>query len=992
MRQIDEMAQKKGVTLTLFVDPAIPGHVEGDALRLRQVLTNLLNNAIKFSSGQPRPGRVSVRAVLVKNDARECWVEIDVTDNGIGMDGKARANLFKAFSQADASTTRRFGGTGLGLAIVDRLVKLMGGKITVQSVPGKGSSFRVRLPFGAVPAEVDGKALASEVAGLSCVVVGKAGGLADDLATYLADAQAHVERVPDLAGARQWQAGRNDLSVWIVDADQQSTPTGQLQAADRIEQGVQFVVLLVERGKRRRARAVGSNTIMIDGNALNRRTFLRAVAAAAGRASLEVEAIDPVPGKGVVIAPSREQALRERRLVLVAEDNETNRKVIAHQLALLGYAADVAPDGREAWRLWSSGEYALLLTDLHMPHMDGYELARAVRSTEVPGAHFPIIALTANALKGEDQRCRASGMDDYLSKPVSLLKLKAALDRWLQAGEAADAMVVPAEGPALSGQCVTPRSLDVDVLRALVGDDPRVVNDFLIDFRDGAVSLAAELRAACAASQPSRAADTAHKLKSTARAVGALALAELCETIESEGKAGNADTLAALLPRFDAELAAVENSIDIVATTPRGSRGDHRDPSDIIDKRAARVLIVDDESFMLDLNRRVLANLGFTDIETCESARHALGVIDAADRPVDLILLDLNMPDIDGVQFVRHLVERGYQGSLILVSGEDERMLQAAEKLVQSHLITTLGHLHKPLEPRQLVQLMEHWQPAARSRHAAVPGQAGKRAARKEYTADEVQSAITNGELVNYYQPQVSLTTGKVTGVETLVRWLHPLDGLVFPDQFIGVAEANGLVSDLTRSVIAGSLAQASAYRRQTGVAFPMAINVSMEDLGNLNFADHVAKAAEQAGVPASEVTLEVTESQLMQDLRIPLEVLTRLRMKRFRLSIDDFGTGHSNLSQLRDMPFHELKIDRGFVHGAGANPTLGAIFDASVTLAKQLGLQIVAEGVEDEDDWDIVRRAGCDAAQGYFIARPMPAEQLPEWMASWKQRALVDS
>ena len=406
----------------------------------------------------------------------------------------------------------------------------------------------------------------------------------------------------------------------------------------------------------------------------------------------------------------------------------------------------------------------------------------------------------------------------------------------------------------------------------------------------------------------------------------------------------------------------------------------------MIDNTSANILVVDDETFMRDLNRRALAQLGFTAVTTCASAGCALEAIDAATSPIDLILLDLNMPDMDGVQMVRHLVERGFRGGLILVSGEDERMQQAAERLIQAHRITTLGHLHKPLDRRLLAGLLQNWTPAALPERPTTLQANATAAATKAYSAEDVRAAIANDELINFYQPQVSLATGRLVGVETLVRWQHPRDGMVFPDGFIGVAEAHGLISDLTRKVIHGSLAFARAWFQETGSALPIAVNVSMDDLGDLDFADHVARAAEEAGVPAKDVTLEVTESRLMQELRGPLEVLTRLRLKRFRLSIDDFGTGHSSLAQLRDMPFHELKIDRGFVHGAGTDATLGAILEASVTLAKQLGLQIVAEGVEDRADWNLVQRAGCDTAQGYFIARPMPAEALPGWLAGWKE------
>ncbi len=410
----------------------------------------------------------------------------------------------------------------------------------------------------------------------------------------------------------------------------------------------------------------------------------------------------------------------------------------------------------------------------------------------------------------------------------------------------------------------------------------------------------------------------------------------------------------------------------------------------MIDKSAVNIMVVDDEPFMLKLNVRALANLGYSAVTTCEGAVRALEAIDCAANPPDLILLDLNMPDIDGVEFVRHLVRRGYPGSLILVSGEDDRMLKAAERLVQAHQITLLGALHKPVQPEMLATLLAKWAPAVLSEHWSPLGLGEKVAAKKAYTAEAIGAAIANGELVNYYQPKVSLLTGHVVGVEALVRWRHPVDGMVFPDQFIGVAEENGLIGSLTRGVLVGALTDVRSWRRESGQAFSVAINVSMDDLASLDFADYVAGEAAAAGVLPKDVTLEVTESRLMQDLRVPLEVLTRLRLKRFRISIDDFGTGHSSLAQLRDMPFDELKIDRGFVHGAGADGTVRAIFDTSVLLAKQLGMQIVAEGVEDRADWDFVRRSKCDAAQGYFIAKSMPAEAVHEWIEDWVDRALL--
>ncbi|MHB1291568.1 MAG: EAL domain-containing response regulator [Sulfuricella sp.] len=395
------------------------------------------------------------------------------------------------------------------------------------------------------------------------------------------------------------------------------------------------------------------------------------------------------------------------------------------------------------------------------------------------------------------------------------------------------------------------------------------------------------------------------------------------------------------------------------------------------EKSAIRILVLDDEPFMLKLLTHMLAKLEFTTVTTCDSGSVALESFDSPNGPPDLILLDLNMPEMDGVEFVRKLVEHHYAGSLILVSGEDERMQQSVEKLVQAHKIQVLGHLHKPPTLEGLAVLLEK---------RVATTQDGPRAAKKVYGADELRAAIANGELVNYYQPKVAVATGRVVGVETLVRWRHPQDGMVFPDQFIGVAEAHGLIDDLTRAVLTGALARAKVWQ-EAGLALRIAINVSMDNLASLDFPDFVARLAVEAGVAPQEVVLEVTESRLMWDTRAALEILSRLRLKRFHLSIDDFGTGHSSLAQLRDIPFDELKIDQSFVHGAWANETLRAMYDASLGLARQLGMEVVAEGVEDMDDWDLLRRTGCDLAQGYFIARPMPAADLPGWMVDWQER-----
>lgn len=394
-------------------------------------------------------------------------------------------------------------------------------------------------------------------------------------------------------------------------------------------------------------------------------------------------------------------------------------------------------------------------------------------------------------------------------------------------------------------------------------------------------------------------------------------------------------------------------------------------------RSAIKVLVLDDEPFMLRMLDRTLKNLGCQSVVTCESGLAALACLDTPNARPDLILLDINMPNMDGVEFVRHLVDRHYAGALILVSGENERVLQSVERLVHAHKITVFGHLSKPVAPDRLAVLIDRWTPHLEE----VP-----RAHKRSYPAHELHTAMSRGQLLNHYQPKVSVLSGEVVGVESLVRWQHPKDGMVFPDQFIGAAEQGGLIDKLTRTVLTNALAQAKAWQ-DSGLALRVAVNLSMENLTSLNFLDYVVNLTTLAGVPPQRIVLEVTESSLMRDQRIPLEILTRLRLHRFCLSIDDFGTGNSSLSQLSDIPFDELKIDQSFVHGAWANETQRAMFGASLSLAKQLKMESVAEGVEDRADWNFLRTSGCDLAQGYFIAKPMPGHALEGWIADWEER-----
>lgn len=388
------------------------------------------------------------------------------------------------------------------------------------------------------------------------------------------------------------------------------------------------------------------------------------------------------------------------------------------------------------------------------------------------------------------------------------------------------------------------------------------------------------------------------------------------------------------------------------------------------------VLVLDDDPFQHKAVSYQLKSLG-VDVTCFFDGAEVLKTLDGGDNRGLLILVDLEMPEMDGVEFVRHLVQRDFNGAVAIMSGQDLRVMETVSKLANAHRLKFMGCLEKPVQPSILAEVLERW----RSHDSGM-----WRREVKKYDCDELRRAIACDELMTYYQPKVNVRSGVVSGMESLVRWQHPDDGLVFPDQFIDVAEEHGLIEELTRIVLRDTLEQASKWHKQN-ILLRVAVNVSMDNLKRIDFPDYVQSEIRRTGVDPKYLILEVTESRLMDDARLPLDILARLRLKQISLSIDDFGTGHSSLAQLRDMPFDELKIDRSFVHGADKNKTLRSIFEASLTMASQLGMKVVAEGVEDRDDWNFLIQCGCDLAQGYFIARPMPASDFPAWFGNWSAR-----
>lgn len=336
-----------------------------------------------------------------------------------------------------------------------------------------------------------------------------------------------------------------------------------------------------------------------------------------------------------------------------------------------------------------------------------------------------------------------------------------------------------------------------------------------------------------------------------------------------------------------------------------------------------------------------------------------------------IIILDLNMPGMDGIEVMRQLVKAGRLSPLILISGYDSGVLHSAEQLAKAYSLDIIATMAKPFSFSSFKMILqEHDERSERrlSPRKIIP-----------LSVNELEYALANKQLVLHFQPQVHINDGSLFGVEALVRWNHPKHGLVYPDMFISLAENNGLIDDLTAEVMRLAVNQILLWKK-SGFTIPVSVNISSENITSLSLPEQLSDMLNQHELEPKMLTLEVTESALMGKLVTSLDILTRLRMKGINLSIDDFGTGYSSLSQLYRMPFTELKVDQSFVMNMRYDDEALGIVKTCIMLGHELKMKVVAEGVEDKEVFNLLKGMGCDIAQGYFIARPMPGEKLLDW------------
>jgi EAL domain-containing protein (putative c-di-GMP-specific phosphodiesterase class I)/ActR/RegA family two-component response regulator len=361
------------------------------------------------------------------------------------------------------------------------------------------------------------------------------------------------------------------------------------------------------------------------------------------------------------------------------------------------------------------------------------------------------------------------------------------------------------------------------------------------------------------------------------------------------------------------------------------------------------------------------------------------------------IAIDLQMPDMDGVKVMEELARLGCTAEIIILSGVDERVLDAAARSARNFGLKFVGVLSKPFTPRALLSLLSTSYGEEGPRNEGINTSGAKGAM---MSADDLRQAIAQGYLQAFYQPKVDCANHRLLGFEALARVVHPEHGVLYPDSFIPVAEANGLMGDLTRAMVeqvlsflvrnfspAGQKTRIRRAAKQDKDRLRVSINLSAQVLRRKTFVEELVSACSLSGIDPEHIILELTETAAMENPAESLAMLTRLRVKGFRLSLDDFGIGYSSMQQLVKLPFSEIKIDKSFVLTSQSSEESRTVIESIVHLASSLGLSSVAEGVEDMETLEYLRSVGCEVAQGYLLSRPVSERDLMAWM----QRNCVD-
>jgi EAL domain-containing protein (putative c-di-GMP-specific phosphodiesterase class I)/FixJ family two-component response regulator len=389
---------------------------------------------------------------------------------------------------------------------------------------------------------------------------------------------------------------------------------------------------------------------------------------------------------------------------------------------------------------------------------------------------------------------------------------------------------------------------------------------------------------------------------------------------------------------------------------------------------ALKVLIVEDSPCQAEYLSTLCRSVGVSELATAENGLVALELIDKTPSSFDILICDLEMPDLDGIELIHLLAHRHSCSALIIVSSREQSLISAVELMAVTEGIDVLGSIRKPVSADALEALIKNF------RGQAVLKTKGSAGESLVLTTQELKQGLEQHQFVLHYQPKLVMDNGMLHGLEALVRFRHPERGLLYPGDFIELCEQNGLIDQLSFEVISMALQQLAAWNQQ-GFTPKVSVNLSGRSFSNSAFTHDVIKLLSQAAIAPADLIFEVTETVVIDNIGGALAFLSRLRLHGFGLSIDDYGTGYSSVKQLSQIPFTELKMDRSLIDGIASKSHLQVIFESTLSMCNKLGIALVAEGIEKAKDWDYLRLAGCHVAQGYYISPAMPSHEIVNWV-----------
>ncbi len=567
-------ANEKALTLASVIMPKVPDRLLGDPTRIRQVLLNFISNAIKFTA----KGEVEVRADCEINDGpdaapgtsdRHIAIKLSVRDSGIGLSDAVKLRLFEPFAQADSSTTRKYGGTGLGLSISKRLVEAMGGDIGVESTLGGGSTFWIRLVLEVAQDSEPEPHRQENLRGRFALIAGDSLGCRMILGTCFTAWRMRHESIETLALLRQRVVqlkGRGAIPDLVVLAHPLQDATLSQAIVAMQEEGVYALVCCLPQSERDQKQQLEDLGAVVMQKPIKQSALLDSLMNSLFRAHEINTAPAPLAEMGGMVGGSWSSQFLPtgpKRHLLLAEDNAINQKVASQVLQRLGYTLDVVTNGMQAVEAAASGLYDLVLMDCQMPEMDGFEATQMIRAKEqLTGNRLPVLAMTANALLGDRERCLQAGMDDYIAKPIDAIRLAELLDRWLPQAVTPDALG-RAKTPKKVAAAASAPSIEMSHLIDLLDGDHDMIDELLSAYAVFLKPLQARLNTALAdpAASQTQLKAMLHELRGASSNVGANALVDLARQLEKLISEGNFVAVSAMAGQADNEMNRAANFI-----------------------------------------------------------------------------------------------------------------------------------------------------------------------------------------------------------------------------------------------------------------------------------------------------------------------------------------------------------------------------------------------------------------------------------------------